>query len=228
VNKVVKPPKQLLIFCDYRQRTREYEKFCIEKIAKSLRVPLKLIDLGWLGEISTSILTKRVPIPETKVEDLWDPEKAKRRILRWWDPCRNSILLLVGLAHAESLYISKSERHDIYIGIRRESPVMMKDNTPEFLKQMNRLAEYATHHGGYRIAAPLLDYDKDGVVRLGEKLGVPWEYTYSCYAGVGFTERKGKKIPVHCGWCSNCRRRFLAFRDAGVYDPTIYARPPAA
>ena len=27
----------------------------------------------------------------------------------------------------------------------------MKDNTPEFLEEMNRLAEQATHHGGYNI-----------------------------------------------------------------------------
>ncbi len=164
-----------------------------------------------------------VAIPETKETDLWDPEKAKDRILKWWDPCRNAILLLVGLAHSESFFISAKERYNVYIGIRRETPVAMKDNTPEFLAEMNRLAEQATHHGGYKIDAPLITYDKDKVVKLGEKLGVPWEYTYSCYAGHGFTKAGGKKLPVHCGRCSNCKRRKLAFADAGVRDPSIYA-----
>jgi 7-cyano-7-deazaguanine synthase len=227
VNKRIKPQKQLLIFCDYGQRTYEYEKFCIRKIASLLKIPLKIVDLQWLGEISSSLLTKKVPIPETRVEDLWDPEKAKRRILLWWDPCRNSILLLVGLAHAEFFYISRNERYDVYIGIRRETPVMMKDNTPEFLKEVNRLAEHATHHGGYRILAPMIEQDKDDVVKLGEELGVPWQYTYSCYAGAGFTKREGEKVPVHCGRCSNCRRRHLAFRDAGVEDQTVYREKPA-
>jgi 7-cyano-7-deazaguanine synthase len=227
VTKVLKPAKQMLIFCDYRQRTYEYEKFCIERIAKELNAPLKLIDLRWLGEISTSLLTHgEKEIPETKENDLWDPEKARERILKWWDPCRNALLLLVGLAHAESLYISKEGRYDVYIGIRRETPVAMKDNTPEFLAEMNRLAEQATHHGGYTLSAPLITYDKDKVVKLGEQLGVPWKYTYSCYAGYGFTTIDGETLPVHCGHCSNDKRRALAFKLADIYDPTLYARPP--
>ncbi len=227
VGKVLKPAKQMLIFCNYKQRTYEYEKFCIEQTSRDLGIPLKLIDLGWLGEISTSVLTHpEREIAETKESDLWDPEKARQRILKWWDPCRNALLLLVGLAHAESLYISNQERYDVYIGIRRETPVAMKDNTPEFLAEMNRLAEQATHHGGYRMIAPLITYDKDKVVKLGQELGVRWEYTYSCYAGYGFTTVDGEKLPVHCGICSNDKRRALAFKVADIYDPTLYARPP--
>ena len=224
VSKVLKPKNQLLIFCNYKQRTYEYEEFCIRQISKRLEVPLKTVDLRWLGDISTSVLTHpEKEIAETKEADLWDPEKAKRRILKWWDPCRNAILLLVGLSHAESFYISRGDRYDVYIGIRRETPVAMKDNTPEFLEEMNRAAEQATHHGGYKLLAPLITYDKDKVVGLGEELRVPWEYTYSCYAGHGFKTVKGRKLPVHCGYCSNCRRRRLAFKDAGVKDPSIYA-----
>jgi 7-cyano-7-deazaguanine synthase len=224
VNKVLKPKKQLLIFCNYKQRTYDYEEFCIRKISEELGVPLKIIDLKWLGDISTSVLThpeKR--IPETRESELWDPEKARQRILRWWDPCRNAILLLVGLAHAESFFIANDERYDVYIGIRRETPVAMKDNTPKFLEEINRLGEQATHHGGYRLLAPFIKYDKDKVIKLGEKLGVPWEYTYSCYAGAGFRRVKGKSFPVHCGRCSNCKRRKLAFEQAAVVDPSVYA-----
>ncbi len=225
VSKEFKPKNQLLIFCDYRQRTYDYEEFCIKQVSQDLGVPVKMVDLRWLGDISTSVLTHpEKEIAETKEADLWDPEKARSRILKWWDPCRNAILLLVGLSHAESLYISKGERYDVYIGIRRETPVAMKDNTPEFLEEMNRAAEQATHHGGYKLLAPLITYDKDKVVELGERLGVPWEYTYSCYAGYGFKTVRGRRLPVHCGYCSNCRRRKLAFTDAGVKDASVYAR----
>jgi 7-cyano-7-deazaguanine synthase len=227
VSKKLNPSHQLLIFCDYKQRTYEYEEFCIRRISKELRVPMKIVDLRWLGDISTSVLTHpKVEIRETREEDLWDPEKARGRILKWWDPCRNALLLLVGLAHAESEYISRKRRYDVYIGIRRETPVAMKDNTPEFLAEMNRLGEQATHHGGYKLSAPLITYDKDKVVELGEKLGVPWEYTYSCYAGAGFKTLDGRKLPVHCGVCSNDKRRALAFRMARVRDPSLYAKAP--
>ena len=223
VDRTLKPEEQLLVFCNYKQRTYPYEEFCIKKVSEELNRPLKIIDLRWLGDISTSVLTHpEKEIAETKEEDLWDPEKARQRILKWWDPCRNAILLLVGLSHAESFFISTSKRFDVYIGIRRETPVAMKDNTPEFLEEMNRMAEQATHHGGYRLLAPLITYDKDKVVELGERLGVPWEYTYSCYSGHGFREVGGRKLPVHCGKCSNCARRKVAFREAGVADPSIY------
>jgi 7-cyano-7-deazaguanine synthase len=101
----------------------------------------------------------------------------------------------------------------------------MKDNTPEFLEEINRLGEQATHHGGYKMLAPLITYDKDKVVKLGDELGVPWQYTYSCYAGHSFRKVGGKKLPVQCGTCSNCKRRKLAFSESGVKDPSIYAKP---
>lgn len=223
VSKVLKPSKMLIIFCNYGQRTYRYEEFCIRKISQILNAEMKLVDMKWLGEISTSLLTHpEKEIPETKEEELWNEEKARERILRWWDPCRNALLLLVGLAHAESLFISGRGRYDVYIGIRRETPVPMKDNTPEFIEEMNRLQEVATHHGGYRLVAPLITKDKDDVVELGEKLGVPWKYTYSCYSGAGFTEVGEELLPIHCGKCSNCKRRRLAFKQANVPDPSIY------
>ena len=224
-------PRILLVFCNYGQRTYTHEEFCIKAIGEALGSPVKLVDLRWLGELSTSLLTKpEAPIPETKEEDLWDPKKAEQRILKWWDVVRNLQLVTVGLAHAESMdlvhYLSTGQREipDVYIGIRREMPVPMKDNTPEFLELMDRVAQQATHFGDYHVSAPLITYDKDKVVKLGAELDVPWEYTYSCYAGAGFKEVDGKRLPVQCGSCSNCRRRKLAFSDAGIKDPSVYER----
>ena len=231
VRQRLKAPRMMLVFADYGQRTCAYERFCIEAIGRALDSPLKLIDLRWLGRLSTSLLTKpKASITETREEDLWDPEKAKKRILKWWDVVRNLQLITVGLAHAESIdlnrYLSTGERDvwDVHIGIRRETPVAMKDNTPKFLKLMDEVAKQSTHFGDYHVRAPLIAYDKDMVVRLGKELGVPWEYTYSCYAGHGFMKVKGKRLPVHCGTCSNCRRRKLAFKEAGVRDPSVYAK----
>jgi 7-cyano-7-deazaguanine synthase len=228
----LKAPKMILIFADYGQRTYDYEGFCIKAVGKILGAQVKLIDLSWLGRLSTSVLTKpHVSITETKEEDLWNPDKAKQRILKWWDVVRNLQLITVGLAHAESIdlneYLTKNHRNiwDVHIGIRRETPVAMKDNTPEFLELMDKVAQQSTHFGDYHVRAPLITYDKDMVVKLGEELGVPWEYTYSCYSGYGFKKVKGKKLPVHCGVCSNCKRRKLAFADSGVEDPSIYAKP---
>jgi len=232
VKRNMRARKMMLVFCDYRQRTYKYEKFCIKAVGRALGAPVRLVDLRWLGGLSTSLLTQpRTAIPETKEEDLWKPEEATKRILKWWDVVRNLQLVTVGLAHAESIdltrYLADGGRDiwDVYIGIRRETPVAMKDNTPEFIELMDRVAQQSTHFGDYHVCAPLITYDKDRVVKLGEELRVPWVYTYSCYAGYGFRKVGGRKLPVHCGVCSNCKRRKLAFNDSGVKDTSIYAKP---
>jgi 7-cyano-7-deazaguanine synthase len=71
---------------------------------------------------------------------------------------------------------------------------------------------------GVRIQAPLLRLSKERIVRLGDRLGVPWGLTWSCYAGG----------PTPCGRCDACRLRALGFRSAGLRDPAVRkARGPA-
>jgi len=189
-----------------------------------------------LGELSTSKLVREVEIPETPIEKLSDSQAAAERILWWWDVVRNLQLVTIGLAHAESLdlknYLSTKNRriYDVYIGIRRETPVTMKDNTPEFVEEMNRVAEIATHFGGYKVYAPLINLDKDAVIRLGHYLGVKFEFTFSCYTNTKTWRihpiAKEKKILLHCGYCSNCKRRARAFAKARIPDPSLYLKNP--
>ncbi len=132
-------------------------------------------------------------------------------------PCRNSIFLISALAEAESLFISKNERWDVYIGVKKEGKIPMKDTRPEFIDIMNKLAEQGTYHGGYKIIAPLIELDKDEIVKLAKELEVPLEFTYSCYDGGDFKDK-----PVHCGICANCMDRKKGFYWAGVKDCSIY------
>ncbi|MEC8952245.1 MAG: 7-cyano-7-deazaguanine synthase, partial [Acidobacteriota bacterium] len=61
------------------------------------------------------------------------------------------------------------------------------------------------------------EYRKSDVIKLGGKLGVPFELTLSCM------RPKGDK---HCGLCSKCRERRDAFCETGICDPTKYAAKP--
>lgn len=240
VAKKIRPRHVIAIHADYGQRMAELERLGVEKTVELLSsegypVELKTVDIRWLGELSTSKLVRDEPLPETPVNALQDPEAASKRILWWWDVVRNLQLVTTGLAFAESIDLSSYLRtgrrniYDVYIGIRRETPVPMKDNTPEFVELMNRVADQATHFGGYRVLAPFITKDKDAVIKYGEELGVRWEFTFSCYTNVRVWERHPRaniELPLHCGWCSNCRRRAKAFVDAGVPDPTLYQTPP--
>lgn len=60
--------------------------------------------------------------------------------------------------------------------------------------------------------SPFIDLHKHDVIRLGEKLGVDWTETWSCFKG---TE-------VHCGTCAACVDRIQAFERAETTDTTVY------
>jgi 7-cyano-7-deazaguanine synthase len=68
----------------------------------------------------------------------------------------------------------------------------------------------------FDLLSPFVDLDKAGIVKIGDRIGVPWVNTWSCYKG-------GE---VHCGSCGTCFERREAFVRADVQDPTCYATTP--
>lgn len=102
----------------------------------------------------------------------------------------------------------------IYFGAHSEDAQnwAYPDCTPEFIGAMAN-AIYVGSYFSIRLHTPIQWLMKHEIVRLGTKLGVPFENTWSCY--------KGEE--VHCGTCPTCRSRKEAFQIAGVPDPTPYA-----
>jgi 7-cyano-7-deazaguanine synthase len=126
-------------------------------------------------------------------------------------PARNTILLAVALGYAESHRLGS-----IYLGANAIDYSGYPDCRPPFLRAFERVARLGTRAGvedgvPIRIKAPLLRLSKERIVRLGDRLGVPWARTWSCYAG--------GRIP--CGRCDACRLRAVGFRAAGRDDPAL-------
>jgi len=204
------------IFFDYNQRTKELEEKAAKTISNNIKAEFIKVEIPWLGKISTSMINKKEEIKETTEKDMEDVKKEKEDILNWWIPCRNSLFINIALAHAEYYDLSNKGKYDVFLGIKDEGKVAMKDTTPEFLEIINKMAEHATHNGNYKIIAPLINKDKPETVKIGTELGVPFELTYSCY--------KGEPDGSHCGYCSNCMQRKKAFHWAGIKDPTKYSK----
>ena len=203
------------LFFDYGQRSLKEEEYCSKEISKRIKAEFIKVDLKWLGNISTAFLNKNESFPETKENELGDLEKNKEDILNWWVPCRNSIFIINALAFAESEFLKNKERYDVYIGLKNEGHVHMKDTTPKFIDIMNKVAEEGTNDGGYKVIAPFIEYDKTEVINLGDKLKVPFELTYSCYIG-------SKDRLRHCGKCLNCVLRKKGFYWGGIKDNILY------
>lgn len=133
-------------------------------------------------------------------------------------PARNTVLLSLALAWAESL-----AARDIFIGVNAVDYSGYPDCRPEFIRAFQDLANLATKAGAegerFLIHAPLLALSKAEIIRIGLALNVDYGATISCY--------QANSAGDACGRCDSCRIRKQGFADAGVSDPTRYASSPA-
>jgi len=188
---------------DYGQR-HAAELQAAQRVAKSLGVvEHKTIRIG-LDAFGGSALTDgNIGVPETPGEG----------IPVTYVPARNTILLALALGWAEVL-----EARDIFIGVNAVDYSGYPDCRPEFIDAFQRLANLATKAAvqgrGVKIHAPLIRLSKAQIIKRGQKLGLDYGLTVSCYQA----DDQGRA----CGRCDACRLRAQGFADAGVPDPTRY------
>ncbi|MBB4125897.1 7-cyano-7-deazaguanine synthase [Xanthomonas translucens] len=147
-------------------------------------------------------------------DDIEVPDAGGEGIPVTYVPARNTIMLSVALGWAEVLGAA-----DIFCGVNAVDYSGYPDCRPEFIDAFQALANLATKAGvegaGLRVHAPLQRMSKADIVREGERLGVDFGLTVSCYRA----DADGRA----CGHCDACRLRAAGFADAGVADPTRYA-----
>jgi 7-cyano-7-deazaguanine synthase len=128
-------------------------------------------------------------------------------------PARNTIFLSFALGWAETLGAS-----DIFIGANALDYSGYPDCRPEYIEAFARMANLATRAGvegaRLRIHTPLISLSKAEIIRLGNRLGVEYALTWSCYDPT--------PQGTACGRCEACVLRRKGFREAGVEDPTRY------
>ena len=160
------------------------------------------LDLSAIG--GSALTDMDIPVPTTPQEG----------IPITYVPARNTVFLSLALGWAEVLGAS-----EIYIGVNAVDYSGYPDCRPEFIEAYENLANLATKAGvegsKFRIHAPLIDLKKAEIIKLGQKLGVDFSQTVSCY--------QASPSGAACGACDSCRIRKAGFSDAGVNDPTVYA-----
>jgi hypothetical protein len=145
-----------------------------------------------------------------------DPVRISDEIPVTYVPARNTIFLSLALGWCEVL-----QAQDIFIGVNAVDYSGYPDCRPEFLDAFERLANVATKAGvkgasRYRIHAPLLHMSKAQIIQAGFAAGVDFSLTHSCYD----PDPEG----LACGACDSCILRRRGFEDAGLPDPTRYAK----
>ena len=209
----LKYKKLIILFFNYGQRTVKQERYFSKKCAKNLNAEFEEAILPELKKLSTSLLNSNVKAKTIKRNQLKNTSKES---LKWYVPCRNLIFLSYALALAESLYIKNKEKYGIFIGFKNEGKEFYPDATSKFIEQINNLQKTVTNKG-IKIIAPLINKDKEEIIKIGKKLDINFNETYSCYSGA-------KTNNIHCGYCLSCRLRKEGFYWSGIKDPTIYAK----
>ncbi len=129
-------------------------------------------------------------------------------------PARNTIMLSIALGWAEVLGAD-----DLFCGVNAVDYSGYPDCRPEFIEAFERLANLATQVGveGHRLRvhAPLIRMSKAQIALEGQRLGLDFSRTVSCYQA----DAQGRA----CGLCDACRLRAEGFAAAGLADPTRYA-----
>ncbi len=163
------------------------------------------IDLRTFGG---SALTSNIAVPTGKTS------YKGGKIPVTYVPARNTIFLSYALAYAEVLGAT-----DIFIGVNALDYSGYPDCRPDYIHAFEKMANLATRAGvegkKLRIHTPLIKLTKSAIIKKGEKLGVEYKYTTSCY-----NPAKG----VSCGRCDSCSLRLKGFKEAGLKDPVRYAK----
>lgn len=172
---------KLALTFDYGQKSAKDEIEASRKICEFYGIEHKVIKLDWLQDITHTALVSDDELPLTM-----DENSAKSV----WVPNRNGLFLNIAGSFADG------EDYDyIMIGANKEEAGTFSDNTQEFIDRVNAEFEFSTQKKP-KVVAPLINFDKNDIVKLAFENNIPLELVKSCYAG-------GEK---HCGKCESCKR----------------------
>lgn len=175
-----------------------------QKIAEKLGVPTHFLDvkLPWLGGCSLTNPAHELPnVPVEKITTGGIPST--------YVPGRNLLFLSLAGSLADSINADA-----IIAGPNAVDFSGYPDCTPDFYRAAAQALNRGTQKGvtdGLEVLAPLMYLSKADIVRLAAQLKVPFELTWSCYAG-------GNKP---CGKCDSCKLRARGFEEAGVKDTSL-------
>ncbi len=192
---------------DYQQRHRRELKsaLAIAQKAGVLEHQIITFDLRQWG--GSALTDDAIDLPQGR-----SLAEMSQNIPVTYVPARNTIFLSFALAYAETI---AAER--VYIGVNALDYSGYPDCRPDYIEAMQEVFRLGTKQGRegkpISIVTPLINLKKTEIIKLGNQMGVPWELTWSCYAG----------DDIACGVCDSCRLRLAAFAELGLKDPLAYA-----
>lgn len=188
---------KLAISFDYGSNHNDKEFACAEVNAKKLGIELRRIDIKTVMKgMKSSLLSGADAIPEGHY--------AADNMASTVVPFRNGIMLSIaaGIAESEGLNTLLLASH---AGDHAQYP----DCRVDFNNAIKQAIFVGTDYK-VNVDAPFAKMDKRQIAELGNKVGVDFKDTWSCYKA---------DSDEHCGKCGTCVERVWALRG---FDPTEY------
>lgn len=176
---------ELALTFDYGQKSAAKEIYASSKICKYYKINHRVIKLDFLKDITKTALVSNSDIPTG--EKLTDSENSAKSV---WVPNRNGLFLNIAAAYADA-----QDYDNIIIGANKEEGQTFPDNTLDFVNAVNNELQYSTLKKP-KIVAPLINCNKNDIVKLALEHKIPLELVMSCY----------QDTQGHCGICESCIR----------------------
>lgn len=172
----------LALTFDYGQKSAQQEIKASRKVCNHYKIVHKIIKLDWLSAITQTALVSEALIPE---EELGTEDSMKSV----WVPNRNALFLNIAASFADSYGYN-----NILFGANAQEAQTFSDNTQEFIDRINSTFEFSTLVKP-KVLAPLINMNKDAIVKIALERNVPLELVRSCY----------NSAESNCGKCESCK-----------------------
>ena len=187
---------------DYGQRHR-IELESSRRIAEYYGIRRNVFRVD-LTQVGGSSLTGDIPVEKGQF--------GRVEVPNTYVPGRNIIFTSIAGGYADIEGIET-----IMLGVNAVDYSGYPDCRPEFISSMEKTLRLGLARSqNLSISAPLQKLSKSEIIRMGMKLGAPYELTHSCYEG-------GEKA---CGKCDSCLLRLKGFMESGFIDPVEYETYP--
>ena len=187
---------KLALTFNYGQNSAQKEIETSKKISDYYNIEHEIVELPFLKKITNNALVGNSE--DLPTENIGTVESAKAV----WVPNRNGLFLNIAASYAEA----KGYTH-IIIGANAQEGKTFPDNTEDFIDGVNNAFKYSTKVG-VKVIAPLINYNKNDIVKKALEYKIPLELTYSCYSN-------GEK---NCGECESCKNLKNALIENGAVN----------
>lgn len=188
---------ELAITFDYGQKSANKEIAASKRICEYYNIKHQVIKLDWLKNITKTAIVSDAEIP--KIKNGNDFNQSAKLV---WVPNRNGLFLNIAASFADSFGYE-----NIIIGANKEEAATFPDNTKEFIDRINEEFQYSTLQKP-KVVAPLINYDKNDIVKVALEQKIPLELTMSCY----------EDVQGHCAECESCIRLKQALKSNNAQE----------